>query len=110
MWPNSLHTMQYIESLCHISSYSLLIPYLWIAWNTWHSGLPLPHYSRHLWLFWAILGRHALDAVCLECVILFVNVTLFNDAVMSYMTSQCHMCIGHVAKGCQYLGGGDSCL
>ena len=31
-----------------------------------------------------------------QCIILFVNVTSFNDAVMSYMMSQHHTCIGHM--------------
>ena len=64
------------------------------------------HYAEHLALLvycchialvflWTFLGnfgwarfRHAL----LKCIILFANVTLLNDTVMS----QHHMCIGHV--------------
>ena len=43
-----------------------------------------------------ILERHTSDALHLKRAILFVNVTSFNDAVTSYVTSQCHMCIGHM--------------
>ena len=46
--------------------------------------------------FGVFLRKCASDAPHLKCVILFVNVTSFNDAVTSYMTSQCHTCIGHV--------------
>ena len=48
----------------------------------------------------AILGvflkTHTLDTLLLNHVILFVDVMSFNDAVTSYMTSQHHMCIGHM--------------
>ena len=46
--------------------------------------------------FGVVLRRRALDMPCLKRVILFVNVTSFNNAVMSYVTSQHHICIGHV--------------
>ena len=46
--------------------------------------------------FWAILGGRALDMVCPKHIILFANVTLLNDAVTSYVMSQCHTCVGHV--------------
>ena len=58
--------------------------------------VPLLHYPC---LFTAILGNfreHTLDAACPKCVILFAHVTSLNDAVTSYVTSQCHMCTGHV--------------
>ena len=42
------------------------------------------------------LRRHASDTPCLKHVILFSNVTSFNDAVTSYVMSQHHMCIGHM--------------
>ena len=58
------------------------------------------HMTRHMISFMAILGhflgRHALDTPCLKRVILFVNVISFNDAVMSYVMSQCCTCIGHM--------------
>ena len=41
-------------------------------------------------------GGHALDTVCPKHVILFANVKSFQGAVMSYVTSQCCMCIGHM--------------
>ena len=42
------------------------------------------------------LGEHTLDAACLKHVILFADVTLLNGTVTSYVTSQCHTCIGHM--------------
>ena len=42
------------------------------------------------------LRRRALDMLCLKHVILFVDVTSFNDAVMSYVTSQHYRCVGYV--------------
>ena len=64
----------------------------------------------------AVLGNFygdASDVACLKCIILFVNVTLFNDAVMSYVMSQHHTCIGHVTiyykRAANTLVGG-SCL
>ena len=49
-----------------------------------------------LWPFWAILGGCTLDVACLKHIILFVDITSLNDAVMSYATSQHRTCIGHV--------------
>ena len=46
--------------------------------------------------FGPFLGAHALDMLCLRHIILFVNVTSFDDAVMSYVTSQHCTCIGHM--------------
>ena len=46
--------------------------------------------------FRPILGRHSLDTLRLKSVILFVNVASFDDTVTSCVTSQHHMCIGHV--------------
>ena len=63
--------------------------------------------------FWAILGRHASDVVFSKCIILFANVTSLNDAVTSYVTSQHHMCIGHMTiyyKRATNTLVGDSCL
>ena len=40
--------------------------------------------------------RHALDVPHLKCVISFVNVTSFNNAMMSYVMSLCRMCAGNV--------------
>ena len=42
------------------------------------------------------LRRHTSDVLCLKRIILFVNVTSFDDAVMSYMMSQHCTCIGHM--------------
>ena len=39
--------------------------------------------------------RHALDVLRLKRIILFVDVTLFNDAMMSYVMSRCHMHWSH---------------
>ena len=59
------------------------------------------------------LGRHASDMAHSKHVILFVNITSFNDAVMSYVMSQCHTCIGHMTiyykRAANTLVGG-SCL
>ena len=38
----------------------------------------------------------ALDVAHLKLVILFANITSLNSAVMSYVMSECHTCIGHV--------------
>ena len=63
-----------------------------------------------LWLFWAILGRHASDTERPKCIILFANVMLLNDAVTSYVTSQHCMCSGHMTiyyeRGANTLVGG----
>ena len=40
--------------------------------------------------------RHASDTLHLKRIILLVNVTSFDNAVTSYVTSQCHTCIGHM--------------
>ena len=42
------------------------------------------------------LRRCALDVQCLKHVILFVDVTSFNDAVITYVMSQCCTCVGHM--------------
>ena len=46
--------------------------------------------------FRLFLRRHASDAPHLKCVILFVNITSFSDAVTSYVMSQPYTCNGHV--------------
>ena len=57
-----------------------------------------PYHINHVnYSHFGIFSRnHASDMPCLECVILFDDVMSFNDAVMSYVMSWCHMCIGHV--------------
>ena len=63
--------------------------------------------------FWAILGGCASDAARLNCIILFANVTSLNNAVTSYVMSQCHMCFGHVTfyyKRATNTSVGGSCL
>ena len=47
--------------------------------------------------FRPFLGRHVSDMPCRKCIILFVDVTSFNDIVTSYVISQHRMCIGHMA-------------
>ena len=66
-----------------------------------------------LWPFWAILGGCTSDVACLKCIILFADVTSLNNAVMSYVTSQCRTCIGHMTfyyKRAANTLVGDSCL
>ena len=46
--------------------------------------------------FRQFLGRRTSDVAHSKCVILFVNVTSFSNAVTSCVISQCHMCIGHM--------------
>ena len=41
-----------------------------------------------------------MDVLHLKRGILFVNVTSFNNAVTSFMMSQCHTCISHVTIYC----------
>ena len=85
------------------------------------------HHAEHpaLWVYccrvthiflrplWAVLGRCASDTACPKRVILFANATSLNDAVTSYVMSQCCMCIGHMTiyykKAANTLVGG-SCL
>ena len=90
--------------------------YLVYMWHcVEHPALRVHHcHVTHvlLWPFWAILGRCALDVVRLKHVILFADVTSLNDAVMSYVTSQHHTCVGHVTiyyKRATNTSVGDSC-
>ena len=79
-------------------------------WNTQHSGCAI---AALLPSFMAILGKCTLDVVHPKHVILFVNVTSLNDAVTSYVMSQCHTCIGHVTIYCKRAANtwvGISCL
>ena len=46
--------------------------------------------------FGVLSRRHASDVLCLKRIISFINVTSFNDAMMSYMTSQCCTCVRHM--------------
>ena len=57
-----------------------------------------PYHINHINYghFGVFSGRYASDTPHLKHFILFVNVTSFNDAVTSYVTSQHHVCIGHV--------------
>ena len=53
------------------------------------------------------------DVLCPKHVILFSDVTSLNGTVMSYVMSQCHMCIGHVTfyyKRSAYASVRGSCL
>ena len=66
-----------------------------------------------LWSFWAILGGHISDTVCPKHIILFADITSLNDAVTSYVMSQCHTCNGHVTfyyKKVANSSVGGSCL
>ena len=59
------------------------------------------------------LGGRASDMACPKRVTLFADVTSLNGAVMSYVTSQCRMCIGHVTfyyKRAANTSVGASCL
>ena len=40
--------------------------------------------------------RCILNTLCLKCIISFIDITSFNDAMTSYMMSQHCMCIGHM--------------
>ena len=71
--------------------------------RVWHCvGHPAPRvYRCHvgpvcLWPFYTILGGHTLDTARLKCIILFADITSLNNAVTSYVMSQCRMCSGHV--------------
>ena len=46
--------------------------------------------------FWVFSRRCTSDMLHLKCVIPFIDVTSFNDAMTSYVMSRCHMCIGHM--------------
>ena len=60
--------------------------------------LDVPYHINHINYghFRLFLRRCASDMLCLKHVILFVDVMSFDDAVTSYMMSQCHTCIGHM--------------
>ena len=62
-----------------------------------------PYHINHInyGRFGVFSRRHTSDMPCLRCVILFVNVTSFNNAMMSYVMSWCCTCIGHVAIYCK---------
>ena len=68
-----------------------------IAWDTWCSGcaIAMVLLSVHS-CFRQFCGGHALDTACPKRINLFANVTSLKGAVMSYMTSQCCVCIGHM--------------
>ena len=85
----------------------------------WHcvehpSTLGVPYHINHINYghFSLSLRRHTSDMPCLKRVILFANITSFNDAVMSYITSQCCMCVGHMTmyykRAANTSGGGVS--
>ena len=71
---------------------------IYVASHRAPSTLGVPYHINHVNYghFRLLLRRCTLDALCLKHIILFVDVTSFNDAVMSYMMSQCHTCIGHM--------------
>ena len=85
---------------CFEYSFSIFFCYLFYCYiYMWHCAEHLALWVHccgvthvYLWPFWATLGGRASDAVLPKCVILFANVTLLNDAVMS----QCCTCIGHM--------------
>ena len=72
--------------------------YTYVASRGTPSTLGEPYRINHVIYvcFRPFLGRRASDTPCLKCVILFVYVTSFDDAVMSYMMSQHRTCIGHM--------------
>ena len=61
-------------------------------------ALGVPYRINHVnyGRFRLFLRRHTSDMPRLKRIILFLNVMSFNDAVTSYVMSQCHMCVGHV--------------
>ena len=75
-----------------------IISYIYVALHGTPSTLGVPYHINHIIYihFRPFLRRHALDMLHLKHVILFVNVTSFDDAVTSYMTSQHCRCIGHM--------------
>ena len=66
----------------------MLHPVLWVD--------PIAEITSIMAIFGVFLKRHALDVSHLKCIILFVDITSFNNAVMSYVTSQHHTCVGHM--------------
>ena len=87
-----------ISRLKHLLPFSCLHNiYMWH--HVEHPGvLGVPYHIHHInyICFRLFLRRRASDALHLKRIILFVNVTSFDDAVMSYMTSQHCTCIGHM--------------
>ena len=74
-----------------------------MQWRVWHRAehpgtLGVPYHINHInyGRFRLFLRRCTSDAPCLKCIILFVNVTSFDNTVTSYTTSQHCMCIGHM--------------
>ena len=66
-----------------------------VARNTWHSGCTvaalLSSFYGHFKQFWVGVLR-----TCPKHIILLADVMSLNGTVMSFVTSQHHMCVGHV--------------
>ena len=75
-----------------------MMPHIYVVLCGTPGALGGPYHINHINYshFGVFLRRCTLDMLHLKCIILFVNVTSFNDAVTSYMTSQHCTCIGHV--------------
>ena len=83
--------------------------------RTEHPGaLGVPYRINHINYshFRLFLRRRGSDTLCLKRIILFVDVTSFNDTVTSYVMSQHCMYIGHITiyykRATNTLGGGVS--
>ena len=72
--------------------------YMYVASHGTPSALGRPYHVNHVnyGRFGVFLRRRALDVPHLKHIIFFVDVMSFDDAVMSYMMSQHHTCIGHM--------------
>ena len=69
--------------------------HIYVASHGTPGALGVPYPIHHV-IYGRFLRKCASDTLCLKHVILFVDVTSFNDAVTSYVTSQHCTCIGHM--------------
>ena len=103
-----------VSSLIQVLSSIVYIVYIHVVLRGTPGALGGPYHINHVnygcsGLF---LRRCTSEALHLKHIILFVDVTSSNNAVTSYMMSQCHICIGHVTvyykRATSTLGGGVS--
>ena len=68
-----------------------------VAWDTRRSGCTVAAVLLSVYgCFRQFCGGWTLDVAHPKRIILFANITSLNSAVMSYVMSECRMCIGHM--------------
>ena len=89
----------FLDTSLYVESWLIMqINNIYVALRTTPSTLGGPYGINHTNYdhFGVFSRRHGSDMPCLKCVISFVEVTSFNDAMMSYMMSWHCTCIGHM--------------